>query len=285
MRPRLKSVALLSAAALVAGGCGGGGEGDTSSATPVAATGGSVQPIVRAATRTAAKHSAHVTLRGVTEAAGRRVPFDAGGVFDLKAGKGRFTATTRVAGQAIRIEAIIDGPDLYLRSGALAGRVPGGKSWVKIDLVQAGRSSGLDVSSLQSLGTGDPTQLLECLERAGEVRKLGRATIGGTPTTHYAGTVQLARVGAPGDDHAARALRRLRQLTGVDGVRVEAWIGDDGLVRRARIAADARSGRAGSAGLDVTVDFTRFGVRVDAPVPPAGEVFDASSLAGALGGG
>jgi hypothetical protein len=286
MRLRLTSLAVLTVAALAAAGCGGGGNADTTSARAVTATGGSVQPIVDAAARTAAKRSAHVTLRGITEAAGQRIPISAAGAFDLKAGKGRFTATTRVAGQAVRLEEISDGLDLYLHSDALAGRLPGGKRWVKLDLAKVGRSSGVDLSALQSLGNGDPTQILGYLKRVGDVRKIGRATIGGTATTHYAGAVQLAKVAPPGDAAAARALRRLKQLTGLDRVPVEAWISDDGLVRRERVAVDARAAKTGGgARLDLTVDFTRFGVRVDAPVPPGGDVFDASNLAGALGGG
>jgi hypothetical protein len=116
------------------------------------------------------------------------------------------------------------------------------------------------------------------------VRKVGRATINGTQTTRYAGTIELAKAAKVTGVDADRALRQLKQLTGVDRVPVEAWVGDDGLVRRERIAVDER-GSAGAARLDLTVDFTRFGVPVDATSPPSGDVFDASGLAKALGGG
>jgi hypothetical protein len=271
MRPRHAISALLAAGALAAAGCGGGG-GSTQSASPVTATAGSLHPVVDAASKTAAQGSAQVGVHGFTELAGRRMQIDGAGAFDLRAGKGRFAATAQIAGRRARVDAVADGKALYLRAGALAGRLPGGKHWLKLDVGKAG---------LSSLGGVDPGELLAALRRAADVHEVGHATIDGTPTTHYAGTIDLARGGTTA---GARALRALAQRAGVERVPVEAWVGDDGLVRRARVAATAAGGAAGSARVDLTVDFTNFGRSVDAPAPPPDDVLDASRLAGLLGG-
>jgi hypothetical protein len=284
MSLRLMPVTVLTAAALAVGGCGGGGDSSTATSARAVTADGSVQPVVDAASKTAAQRSAQITLHGVTKVAGRQIPVDGSGAFDLKARQGHFAATTRVAGQALKLDEITNGQDVFLRTDALSGRLPGGKTWVKIDLAQVGKAAGLDLSSLQSLGNADPAQFLAYLKQAGDVRKVGRARVNGTETTRYAGTIELAKAAKATGVDAERALRQLKQLTGVDRVPVEVWIGDDGLVRRGRIAVDEH-GSGGAGRLDLTVDFTRFGVRVDATAPPAGDVFDASNLAKALGGG
>ena len=81
--------------------------------------------------------------------------------------------TTSVPGQGgVKIEEIIDGLVLYMRSDALTKGLPAGKKWLKLDLKAAGRKQGVDIAQLQSLsGGGDPTQFLSYLAKAGDVQE------------------------------------------------------------------------------------------------------------------
>ena len=68
-------------------------------------------------------------MSGKVSAAGQEIPLKGEGVFDLKAKRGQLTMTTSVPGQGdVRVEEIIDGLVLYMRSDALAGRCPAARS-------------------------------------------------------------------------------------------------------------------------------------------------------------
>lgn len=231
-RVRLAIASLLVTAALAAAGCGEDHAATTTATTDASAT--SSRPVVDAAVKTAAAGGAKVHAHGVTEILGQRAPVDATGAFDLRRRAGHFSATTHVAGHAVQADLIATGHDVFLRSDALAGRLPGGRRWVKVDVAQTLR--GLD-----------PSAALRGLKDAGDVRRVGRATVGGAQTTLYAGRAHRARF--------------------------EVWVGDDGLVRRAHVV---------SAGSDMTVTLSDFGARVTAEAPPASAVFDATSAVRAL---
>ena len=126
---RLLPVLLVCALTPIAAGCGA--EKSVKNA---------VDPVAQAATNTVNSGSVEVAMSGKVSAAGQEIPLKGEGVFDLKAKRGRLTMTTSVPGQGdVRVEEIMDGLVLYMRSDALAGALPGGKKWLKIDLVAAGR--------------------------------------------------------------------------------------------------------------------------------------------------
>jgi hypothetical protein len=226
---RLAIIPLLIAGALAVAGCG-----EERAATTATTAATSSRPVVDAALKTAATGGAKVSAHGVADVMGQRAPVDATGAFDLRRKAGRFSATTRIAGRAVQVDGIVAGHDVYVRSDALAGRLPAGRRWVKVDLDQALRGA-------------DPSRALRGLKAAGDVRRAGRATVGGVATTRYAGRAH--------------------------GARFEVWIGDDGLVRRAHVT--------GARG-DMTVTLSGYGTRVTAQAPPASAVFDATGVVRSL---
>jgi hypothetical protein len=227
---RLAIVALLITGALAVAGCGE----DRNAATTAAAPATSSRPVVDAALKTASAGGVKVSAHGAADILGQRAPVDATGAFDLRRRTGRFSGTTRLAGRSVQVDGIAAGHDVYLRSDALAGRLPSGRRWVKVDVAQA--LSGID-----------PGRSLRNLKDAGDVRRVGRATVGGVATTEYAGRAH--------------------------GGRFEVWVGDDGLVRRAHLA--------GARG-DLTVTLSGFGTRVAAQPPPASAVYDATGVVRSL---
>src|SRR5438034_1033898 len=81
-----------------------------------------------------------------------------------------------------------------LAPGALAGRLPGGARWMKVDLKQLGGVAGIDVQSLTS-GESNPAQFLEYLRaHGGSVHTVGSAMLNGVHTTRYQGSIDLHQI-------------------------------------------------------------------------------------------
>jgi hypothetical protein len=265
---RLLGVLLICALTPVAAGCGA--QDSVKNA---------VDPVAQAATNTANAGSVQVAMSGKISAAGQEVPLKGEGVFDLKRKLGQITMTTNVPGQGdVRVEEIIDGLVIYMRTDALAQALPSGKKWLKIDLVEAGRQSGVDIGALQQLGgSGDPTQFLSYLAKAGDVRKVGSEDINGTPTTHYHATIDFAKL-AKSAGGAADSVRQLQKLTGQKSLPTDIWIDGSQRVRRQTVAISTQ--RPVPIDFDLTIDYERFGVPVDVHAPAASETADAAELTG-----
>jgi hypothetical protein len=238
-----------------------------------------VDPVAQAATKTVNSGSVEVAMSGKVSAAGQEVPLNGEGLFDLKAKRGRLTMTTSVPGQGdVRVEEIMDGLVLYMRSDALAGALPGGKTWLKLDLVAAGRKTGIDMSQLQQLsGGGDPTQFLSYLAKAGDVQKVGSEDINGTPTTRYHATIDFDKLaGSAGS--AAASVRQVQKLTGQKTMPTDIWIDSSQRVRRQTVAMTVKQPVPIS--VDLTIDYKRFGIPVDVHAPAASDTADAADISG-----
>jgi hypothetical protein len=264
MRPRLLAlVAVLAVAASVVAGCGAGGGSDP------------VDPLARAATTTKDAGSARVALRGTVSAAGRRTAFDGDGAVDLRAGRARLELGTQLpaAGRRTVSTVFADG-DVFVRTGGLAALLTGGHDWVKVDLARAAGAGGADLGALQGLAAGgDPSQVLALLALAADSDDVGAERVDGVETRHYAGRLDADAVAKVADPDLRRTLQRL----GVRTIPVDAWLDDEGRVRRAHVRVAADGARVPVA-LDVTADLSDFGLRVDA-APPA-DAFDATAIAG-----
>ena len=127
-------------------------------------------------------------------------------------------------------------PVIYMNMPFLAGKMPAGKAWMKLDINKVAQSAGIDTSQLGSLEQDDPSQFLDYLRgssaRRGEPRT---QTIDGVPTTHYSATLQLNRIldRLPGAQQAAAkaALEKLG-VRSAGGIPVEVWVDAQGRVRR-----------------------------------------------------
>ena len=265
---RLLGVLLLCALTPLAAGCGA--EKSVKNA---------VDPVAQAASNTANAGSVEVAMSGKVAAAGQEIPLNGEGVFDLKGKRGRLTMTTNVPDKGdVRIEEILDGLVIYMRSDAFAGALPSGKTWLKLDLQAAGRQSGVDIGALQQLGGGgDPTQYLSYLAKAGDVHKVGSEDINGTSTTHYRATIDFAKL-AGSAGAAASSVRQLQTLTGQKSLPTDIWIDAQHRVRRQTIAIATQ--RPVPITFDLTIDYKRFGVPVDVRAPAASETADAADISG-----
>jgi hypothetical protein len=257
--------------ALVLAACGSGG----SSAS---------EDVAEAATKTNGAKSYAVSTSTTMNVADKSVTFTGAGAFDVKKRRGKLSLDLRnfaEVGQNLgTVTMILNGFDLYLRMPFLRSVAPQLKPWLKVNLQQAGRSQGLDLSAFLQLGQGgDPTQSLQYLRGAGDVKKKGSEEVRGVDTTHYEMTVDLRRVA----DKAPQQLRaRLRnataqiiRVTGQRKVPVEIWVDDQGLVRRfvQRQKIPIQGNRTD---MTLQMELFDFGTSVSAAPPPASQVTDLS---------
>src|SRR5689334_18878050 len=90
-------------------------------------------PIARAAA-VAANHQGgiSVAMRGTIQSKGVETTVTGKGSIDRRSQRGSFDSTTAIHGAKIDVRQILDGGAVYLTSDAFKGRLPGGKSWMKI---------------------------------------------------------------------------------------------------------------------------------------------------------
>jgi hypothetical protein len=215
-------------------------------------------------------------MKGAVTTGGQSVPLSARGVFDRKSQRGAFTTKTKLGSRAFTVRQIADKQRLYLRSPIFAGKLPGGKSWLKIDVAEAARVPGLDLDALGVSGPSqDPVQGLDYLQGAGTAKRLGTAKVNGVATTHYRVQVDLERAAKrSAKGTAKRSLDRLiSSLGGPTMLPIDVWIDGDNLIRRQQVKYSATSAGARSA-FDITTDYTGYGTTLDAKPPADGDTFD-----------
>ncbi len=227
-----------------------------------------------------------VTARGTGEIdrAGKRahLELDASGALDAFGGAGD------LVDGAGEVEVVVDGDTAYLRSPLYADLTGSDATWVSAsaaDLADDGPSA--------ITGQGDPGGLLALLEGAGgPLEERGREDVRGVPTRHVATVIDVEKALAqlPDDRHRAAvdALREYgAEASSYVTIPAEAWVDDDGRVRRLRVdldfseAADEAPGLA-DASASITVELFDFDEPVDIAVPDPADVaeLDLSSLLG-----
>jgi hypothetical protein len=266
----LAAVAALLAGAVAMSGCG-------ASAT--------LDPIARAAEISSQQPGAHITMTmqfsGASLPGGGSYTITAGGWFDYQDHDGELTMDmSQVPGISAlpgngQMQMILLYPTVYMNMPFLAGKLPEGKTWMKLDFSKLLQTEGLNASSLSSLGQSDPTQFLSYLRASsGGVVKLGQETLDGVPTTHYSASIALSHVleHLTGSEQTA-VKGMIEKLGSSAAIPVEVWVDAQGRVRRMQLLVSL-----GGASTAITMDFTSYSPGPAIVPPPASEVFDASSL-------
>jgi hypothetical protein len=255
-----------------------------------------LDPIARAAEVSSQQSGARIAMTMQFSApalgGGASYTITADGSFDEKARSGEMTMDlSQIPGLSAlpggagngQIQMVFLYPVIYMNMPFLAGRLPEGKTWMKLDITKAASAAGIDASSLSSIEQSDPTRFLDYLRSSsGGVISLGGATVDGVATTHYRATLQLSRILAslPGGEQAA-AKTALEKLGTAGAIPVEVWIDAQSRVRRMQMAFSglgASAGAAAGASFSITIDFKSYGPVAPVLAPPASQVFDASSM-------
>jgi hypothetical protein len=300
LRRLLVVLALLALAPALA--AGGSSDDDSGSAKLPGFDGGALssKDLALVADRTTAKGSMRMSIEQTMSLGGDGTfPTTGEGSFDSKSRRGEMTLSMGVSelpgggaldggGGKVEQHMIFDGITFYMRSPAFAPILPSGKKWLKFDLASAGKSAGIDLSSLTQGANQDPTQTLQYLKAAGgNVKRVGTETVRGTSTTHYTATVDFEKVPdtAPADERAAmrRSIQQIIKLSGTKTVPIDVWVGDDGIARR--IVSSYGSNVGGEhATVKQRIEMYDFGTKIDVKIPPDDETVDFSQLGDLLQG-
>jgi hypothetical protein len=279
----------IAATAAVTAGCGGGSSGSAVSLDPVAAAATKSQHAGAARIRFALALSSpqlqgktlRIRASGAIDGTSSELSFNLGSLIRaMGASQGALpsAAMAQLAHTRMKEIALEQGGHyvVYVRLGALASQLTGGKPWIKLDLSKLGKSAGVDLGKLMSGSQFQPGDLLGMLRGEGaRVRKVGSAKIDGTATTHYRVTVDLAKaleskgLTSPLLGGVAAQMPKLPE---------DVWIGKDGLVRRVGFSYGfAQAGRR--IRMHMTMNISDYGAHVTIAAPPSSRVFDATQFA------
>jgi LppX/LprAFG-like lipoprotein len=252
--------------AFLAAGCGGGGAL-------------ALDPVASAATKTqqAGTYAFDLALR--MQVAGKQLSLTGSGRADDTANTMQLTMDLQsllpssLTGNGTTADLVLANDVMYMRIPFLAGRLPAGKTWLKLDLSSLAHAGG----GLGSLGQTDPQQYLQQLLASSKTQKVGTDTIQGEQMTHYTTTVDPAsKLDAVPPSERAKVRQALTRL-GMHAVPVDVWVDSQGLLRRLTVSLDFGKALQG-ASMTMTLDLHDFGTPVDIKAPSADQVFDATSL-------
>ncbi|MGZ4318791.1 MAG: hypothetical protein ACXVRD_05650 [Gaiellaceae bacterium] len=265
-RRAFPALVLVLALALAGCGGGGGGGGGGSAAAPSNA-------IEAAALKTSQAGSVRADF-SLSSSGG--VSGTGSGVFNSgKDRSGQLTMNVTANGKQVAIDTVIIGNTIYLRSPLISQRLPGGKQWVKLDIQKAAKAANVDLGSLLSANP-TPAGALAYLQGSSAIKKLGSATVGGVPTTHYRVVVDLQKAADRASGSDKNALEQAIKAAGTTTLPVEVWVDSRGYVRKIEYQSQA-SGQSA----DLTMELHDFGSPVPITAPATNEVVD---LLQALGG-
>jgi hypothetical protein len=101
----------------------------------------------------------------------------------------------------------------------------------------------------------------------------------GVETTHYRTTIDLEQAAKRAKGATRQSLRRVIDVAGVKKLPVDAWVGEDGYVRK--VVYRQYSGKNQSA--KITMELYEFGSPVTITPPPAATVIDFQKILGPQG--
>lgn len=216
---------------------------------PLAACGGStkaksstaslVDTVTAAAQKTYDAGSESMALEASVDASGQAVVLTGSGSFDTKTARGSIHLDVNASPISTTVDEVLVGTGVYLKSPRLAAGLPGGKTWLKLDLGKL-HLAGIGLQSLLAQNPGAELERLQALKSA---TKVGADQIG----THY------------------RVIAATGPVSGYD-----VWVGSDGYIRRVVLAQ-------ASPKVSVTIDLSKFGEKVTAAAPPAAHVYESKN--------
>ena len=255
--------------ALLASACGG--SEPTAEQVPPGA-------IVLAASKTNDAGTYKADINGKMDVAGQSIDMSGTGEFDGAQQRGHMSYTMSLNGQDVDMEMVFAYPAIYMQFPPEAGPLPGGKTWVKMDLEKLGQQAGFDFDQIMQVGQSDPSQGLDFLRGATGVQAVGDEDVRGVHTTHYTGVVDLRSLGTKYPEMKP-SIDQLVEQTGISRVPVEVWIDDDGFVRRMKQTLEGNNSGL-QMNMTMTTDLYDFGTDVVVKQPPADDVVDFSELTG-----
>jgi hypothetical protein len=225
--------------------------------------------------------TAHVSaVPSAASSTPRSVTMTGAGEMDLVHRAAAFTMHVPMGTQSFTMSIVMTGGVLYMRLPAQAiSKIPGHKSWVKMDMGALAQQSGLNSSAFSQtpFTQFDPSEQLNYLRGVSRnVADLGTQTIRGVPTHHYRATIDLKKALArlPSVDRC-NVQAAERQLGGSTFL-ANLWIDKQDRLRQMSMSFHMRpqSGVPGTASIHMTMDLFGFGQPVHVQAPPASSAYD-----------
>ena len=133
-----------------------------------------IDPVAAAATKSEGAGGAELTLSvAVTDPSAATFTVSGQGVFDQ--GEGELTVGLSTLPGSVELRYLEENGDpvMYVNVPFLAAMLPSGKSWIRVDLEQAGKSVGLDLNQLLGELDQNPSQAVDLLRASGSVDEVG----------------------------------------------------------------------------------------------------------------
>jgi hypothetical protein len=218
----------------------------------------------------AAQKSASVTASGVFDESNADLNIDLSGL----GGSSGLSLPAALGSLEVRYLQENGDPVVYANVPFLGAMLPGGKSWVRVDLEQAGKAAGFDVNQFLNQSSQNPGQILDMLRATGSVREVGSDTVDGVTATHYTATIDLDKAAGLVGQDAKSLVDRLIAAGAPASVPLDVWIGnDDGLVRKLTVDEQLKQ-----ATVDLTLEISDYGTPVSVSAPPSDQVLDLNDL-------
>lgn len=265
MRRSLPALVLTAALAASLAGCGSssGGSGGTTAAEKTDGT----LAVRAAATSSTRSGSSKYALTSRTTVQGTPITITGEGAFDYVGKQGSLTLT--------------------LPTGTVQERIVGGTVYLALSQ-QPGSFYALSTKDLvgTSLGNStDPGTSFAVLGVADGVTAVGQEKVRDADTTHYRGTLDLKKALATSGGALKQLVSSTLGRAGVDRLPFDAWLDDQGRVRKYETAFDVpASAQTGGQPVktDTTVELYDYGTPVSVTAPPASQVKDGAPLLAAL---
>jgi LppX/LprAFG-like lipoprotein len=167
---------------------------------------------------------------------------------------------------------------MKLPKEAMAG-VPGGKSWIKLDLDKA---SGGAISGAMN-ASQDPSSQLKLLSALSDAKEVGKEKVGGEETTHYHGELDYQQVAKSGPQELRKAAELALKVMENTTVPVDVWVDDQGRVRQQRLELNTKAVSGSPAQKQtMTIGYSDFGVDASSiKAPSDSDAYDATAQAAA----
>ena len=181
---------------------------------------------------------------------------------------------------------------VYMRSPMMGGQVD--TPWVRMDLAEVNPAAAAQLSGGMG-GATDASSYAALLAGVVDAREDGREVVGGVETTRFVGTIDVVKaargvaaivgdeLGPDAQEQLERSMLQLKVL-GLRMIPFEAWVDDEGLLRRERFSMDLglMPGAQGGS-IEMTMDFSDYGEPVRIEVPPKSQVTDITKLLASQG--
>jgi hypothetical protein len=171
------------------------------------------------------------------------------------------------AGKSTQIKAILTDTAIYLNEPSLAKQI--GKPWLKLHLAALNKTPLASIAqlvhSLQSNNFANQAQLLAATKN---VRVVGKQTLGGVPTTEFAGSLHAAEALRALSPSFRKALAPALQALGNRIINFHVWVDGQHHTRKMTEVVTVNGET-----INTTVNITAINQPVQITLPPASQAF------------